>query len=379
MLLAGRLNFQIRLQFATFCNIDHSIIDLSHLDPQQLIMRLSFMALMGSFLPTIVAATAASAAAAAAAQEVLITDMINWLRANGAFINDKLQIRHINPDDPSSPRGLFALESLEEGETVCNIPWELIISPSEKAVPPSERYMQLDCGTINAVYEEISKSESDMTPYGKYLLSQPRGYTLGFWSKEGQDLFWEMTNDEKLPPVWVEDIIDDWEEECGGDAENDIHLFAMMLVKARADYQYLVPFYGEFKHTLVFDVRFCLLSPAFLFLPLHVMFVHPFSKDMMNHHNGKKNVVHKHHSYMDPIDKTGYEIVTSKPVLAGDELFYSYNHCVVCDQYLDWFGTPEMFLHFGFVEGYPQRWLFDFARVKFDLDWKDGDEETGKR
>ena len=27
----------------------------------------------------------------------------------------------------------------------------------------------------------------------------------------------------------------------------------------------------------------------------------------------------------------------------------------------------------------PQRWLFDFARVKFDLDWKDGNEATGEQ
>lgn len=100
---------------------------------------------------------------------------------------------------------------------------------------------------------------------------------------------------------------------------------------------------------------------------------------MMNHNNGKMNVIHKYNPYKgDPIDKTGYEMVTSKPILAGEELFLSYNQCVICDQYYDWFGTPEMFLHFGFVESYPQRWLFDFARVKFDLDWKDGDEGTGK-
>ena len=121
-------------------------------------------------------------------------------------------------------------------------------------------------------------------------------------------------------------------------------MFALMLVKARADYQYLVPFY-----------------------------------DMMNHSNRKTNVAHKYDPYKgDKIDKKGYEIVTSKPVLAREELFNSYNHCSICQEYYDWFGTPEMFLHFGFVEGYPQRWLFDFARVKFDLDWKDGDEGTGK-
>jgi len=289
------------------------------------------------------AATAVTETVANDTQDVLITNLIHWLRANGSFINEKLQIRHINPDDPTSPRGVFALKPLEEGETVCNIPWDLMIEPSKNSVVVEENE-SLDCGTINAVIEELSKSETEMTPYGKYLLSQPRGYTLGFWSNEGKELFWEMTNAEKLPPIWIEDSLEEWEEECDGDVENEDHVFAVMLVKARADYQYLVPFY-----------------------------------DMMNHNNGKTNVAHKYDPYKgDPIDKTGYEMVTSKPIMAGEEIYNSYNHCTICQHYYDWFGTPEMFLHFGFVEGYPQRWLFDFARVKFDLDWKDGDEGTGE-
>ncbi len=222
---------------------------------------LSFMVLLGIFLPK----TVATATAAADTQDVLISDLINWLRANGAFINDKIKIRHINPDDPSSPRGLFALKPLEEGETVCNIPWELIISPSEKPVPQDERHEQLDCGTINAVFEEIGKSDSDnMTPYGKYLLSQPRGYTLGFWSNEGQDLFWEMTDNDKLPPVWIDDILQDWEDECGGNIDNSLHVFAVMLVKTRADYQYLVPFYGEFQYSK------CSMYGCISWLHLHI-------------------------------------------------------------------------------------------------------------
>ncbi len=196
----------------------------------------------GFLLLTIAAAAAAAAVNESVAndtQDVLIADLIKWLRANGSFINDKLQIRHINPDDPTSPRGVFALEPLEEGETVCNIPWELMIKPAK------DEREEHDCGTINAVIKELSKSETEMSPYGKYLLSQPRGYTLGFWSEEGQELFWEMTNDERLPPVWIEKFVDTWEEYCDGDDENDDHVFAVMLVKARADYQYLVPFYGE--------------------------------------------------------------------------------------------------------------------------------------
>ena len=101
---------------------------------------------------------------------------------------------------------------------------------------------------------------------------------------------------------------------------------------------------------------------------------------MMNHNNAKTNVKHLYNPYKDPVDKTGYEIVTTKPVRAGEELYVSYNQCpsVVCDETRDWMGTPELFLHFGFVEAMPQRWLFDFARVKYDLDWKDGNESSGE-
>ena len=62
--------------------------------------------------------------------------------------------------------------------------------------------------------------------------------------------------------------------------------------------------------------------------------------------------------------------------MGKDELYNSYNQCNICYDYHDHMGTPEIFLHFGFVEPMPQRWLFDFARVKFDLNWKDGDETS---
>ena len=213
---------------------------------------------LGGFFVLLILSTSAAVGATASAtasiakngsdaqdDDVLITDMVDWLKSNGAYINDKLQVRRVNPDDPSSPRGMFALESLDAGEIIYNIPWDLMITPIESNSAKGAS-KQLDCGTIKAVIEELGKNESDMTPYAKYLQAQPRWYTLPFWSDEGQSLFWEMTNDERLPPVWIEDIIDDWVKECNGDTTNEDHLFAVMLVKTRADYQYLVPFYGEY-------------------------------------------------------------------------------------------------------------------------------------
>ena len=92
---------------------------------------------------------------------------------------------------------------------------------------------------------------------------------------------------------------------------------------------------------------------------------------MINHDNGRCNVKHVYDPYKpDPIDVTGYKIVTTKKIKKDEQLYNSYNHCTICYELYDWVGTPEIFLQFGFVEPLPQRWLFDFARVKFDLDYK---------
>jgi hypothetical protein len=88
---------------------------------------------------------------------------------------------------------------------------------------------------------------------------------------------------------------------------------------------------------------------------------------MFNHDNGKYNIQHKYNPYTSSVKETGYGVVASQKINAGDEIYNSYNRCTVCDAWYDWFGTPEVFLQFGFVENYPQRWLFDLARVKFDL------------
>ena len=98
------------------------------------------------------------------------------------------------------------------------------------------------------------------------------------------------------------------------------------------------------------------------------------SQDMFNHDNGNYNIRHKFNPYTSSIIETGYGVITSRKIHAGEELYNSYNRCSICDGYLDWFGTPEVYLHYGFVENYPQRWLFDLARVKVDLTQDDNNE-----
>lgn len=271
----------------------------------------------------------------------LSLQLLEWLRANGAFISSKVEVRNVIPGDPTSPRGVFALDALEEGEVICRIPWNLIIKPEED--PKKEDW---DCGTVEATVKAMSGDS--ITPYGKYLLKQPRGYLPAFWSTEGQTLLSEMLG-EDLPPHNIPEDTIDWAEYCKGASLDDpLQMHARMIVLARADYQLLVPFY-----------------------------------DMINHRNGKWYNVRHTKSYEDLYEHNQphphhFEVVAGKMIQPGEQLYNSYNQCNICAWSKDWLGTPEMLKQYGFVELMPQRWLFHYVRVKFDLDWKDGDESSGE-
>ena len=106
--------------------------------------------------------------------------LLEWLRENGAYINGKLEVRHVVPDEPSSTRGVFATTEMDKDEIVCTIPWKLMLKPS-KELKKRTTAEQSDCGTMHEVVR--ATSEDTITPYGKYLLTLPRDYTAGFWSK----------------------------------------------------------------------------------------------------------------------------------------------------------------------------------------------------
>lgn len=127
------------------------------------------------------AATAATAdeASRSAEQNALTAQLVDWLRDNGAYINEKLSIKQL---DPSLPRGIHAMNNMEEGETVCKIPWSLILKPSAEELA-KEYDNSTDCGTIESVYHAITAERDEMTPYGKYLLNQPQAYIAAFWSQ----------------------------------------------------------------------------------------------------------------------------------------------------------------------------------------------------
>ena len=190
----------------------------------------------------------------------------------------------------------------------------------------------------------LSTRSNHLTELDQLPRKYPRSLSLSWCQNYDTILIFIPLPARGVDLILKEDIV----ERCTNlPMSEPLYRHAAMLVKARADYIWMIPLY-----------------------------------DMTNHHNGKHNIVHKYYPYnskdLSIIKQTGYEIIASKHIEKNDQLYLTYNRCKYSRHVLDWHGTPEMFLGYGFVESMPQRWLFDFARVKFDLDWKDGSELSGE-
>ncbi|EJK54883.1 hypothetical protein THAOC_25450 [Thalassiosira oceanica] len=117
--------------------------------------------------------------------DVLTDDLISWVKSNGAFIDDRISIRRVDPADPTSPRGIFADRgSFEKGEKLFSIPTELIYDGKPRTVKQNvgKRWKDdhHDCGTTYEIHDAML---SGATPYGRYLAAQPRRYVPGYFRR----------------------------------------------------------------------------------------------------------------------------------------------------------------------------------------------------
>jgi hypothetical protein len=165
-------------------------------------------------------------------------------------------------------------------------------------------------------------------PYIQYLRSAPPVNIPSTWSKKGKKLLKQIIGTKQLPPtratLWLDKY---WKKECNG-SDDPFEIQAAMQLVSRGDDDTLTPVY-----------------------------------DMYNHRNGKwlntrpKMTEGKRH-----------EMYASKTIEKGDEIYLSYNQCIDCFNRHFNFGTPELFRDYGFVEQYPQRWIFHRQEIAFDVD-----------
>ena len=173
--------------------------------------------------------------------DVLATDLADWLRTNGARIHDGLSIRRRDPADPTSPRGVFATRAIDEGEVLCNIPWELLIKPEDKYDSDDEDDDD-DGGLCDTLVSTIEAFDDETNAYARYLLGQPRRFLPEFWSDDARTLMSEMlavgetalgpmTKQDELPPHGIGEggMLEGLMEDCEGfgiDWTNENHVHA---------------------------------------------------------------------------------------------------------------------------------------------------------
>lgn len=198
------------------------------------------------------------------------------------------------------------------------------------------------CLLARRVLDEMAHLHS--SPYAPYLkLLQSQSLTLpSAWSINGKDLLAQVQGD--LPPVELVGWSDDWKHLCHG-TEHDLPVYLTTVQR-----QWL-------------DDR---LIPVI---------------DFLNHRNGlwlntmiETATTTTTTNNDDDTTATLIVVRASRDIAADEEIYATYNQCLGCDERFDSYGTPELLRDYGFVEDFPQRWVFHEYGIGFDLDETEDDE-----
>ncbi len=226
------------------------------------------------------------------------------------------------------------------------------------------KYRFFSCRSIYSLAKELQLGEkSTRAPYVRYLLSQQRGTMPGEWTKAGQEFFANVLGHGDLPPyedTWRTQYATEWIEGCSGSDNID---------DPGDDHQHPDDDDAGFERA-----AFWLASSRdedTLMIPVY---------DMANHSNDpdKLNTL----SYKPEAAGGAFRFVASKTIPPGNQIYNSYNRCNQCShvpesdcETFSFHRTPDLFVHFGFVEDYPQNWEFDPAHQSGEDSSDDDDTE----
>ena len=112
--------------------------------------------------------------------EKIQNDLISWVRSKGGSFSDKIEIRRVNPEDPTSYMGVFVREPIEAKESLFVIPRDCFIHVFDTAETQQtnneaddisyETYNADLCKLANKLMNEMKLGEkSEYAPYVAYL------------------------------------------------------------------------------------------------------------------------------------------------------------------------------------------------------------------
>ncbi|CAB9523537.1 expressed unknown protein [Seminavis robusta] len=279
-----------------------------------------------------------------------VAKMVEWVRSRGGYVNPKIEFRRSNPSDPKSHFGIFAKEEVQPKEILLNIPPNCVLGldlVSEAKISSNDdgRYYDSMCQLSHKLLDELKLGQdSTFAPYVQYLKEQSYGQLPATYSLPGQQLMEQIVGQAgesstlskgnstsfhqslRLPPALAVSWLSDRFSQCI-DVHDPAQRQAVALVAQRG-----------------WDIVLC---PLF---------------DLVNHHNGAKLNTESTSVY----DPNGFKVRASKAIEAGEEAYSTYDKCLDCGDTAAYWGTPEIFREYGFVENFPQRWIFKRS-IGFEL------------
>lgn len=260
---------------------------------------------------------------------IAIKDWVAGLE--GGFFHKNLEIGYLDGSD--SRIGMFTTAPIAKDETLFSVPRNLLVTAGDD----KKSYGGLWCPTARNLAKEMRLGdESRLAPYARYMLAQPYGQLPSHWSEPGKAMLNQLLSQDDdndgndLPPLaateWIEQ---EWKEDCDGSDDVFEQHAALLLIQRGWD-----------------DI----MIPLF---------------DMLSHRNGKWL-----NTKTDTVHGTGTKPISVRAlrdIVAGEEIYTSYNLCEDCGQRHKGYGTPEILRDYGFVEQYPTRWALK-GRFRFTVD-----------
>ena len=333
--------------------------------------------------------------------------LIDWVRSRGGYVNDKFELRRMDPGDPTSPFGAFAAADIEADETLFHIPRSCYLSPSRKKVGSvegdddeeedydddeeedeeptassenvyrnegqwsanwEELYAESVCELAHFLLDEwasykLNPGTSKYAPYFSYLDTQPLGAIPATYSELGRAVLKSIVD---RPIASFSET--SWENFTQEDIDRmhyalhpawhmtdwiDDHFVASGCIEADDEMG---------RHAVALAIQRGYDSE---FIPIW---------DMVNHSNEKVNVEADSVS-----DEDGIEVWASVHIPAGNEIFATYNYCTDCFDVGDEWGTPGIFRDFGFVEGDYQVWPYLDFGIWFQMTYSQDETENGEK
>jgi hypothetical protein len=267
------------------------------------------------------------------ARDQQLQDIIYWVRSEGGFFNDKLEIRRADPADPTSYYGIFAKETIQLNERIMTIESSSMMRHELGAWASDDEKgpFQVLCSVTHMLLKELRLGvKSKYAPYINYLLEEEHGQIPATWSQAGKDMLvdvidegtegwngWNMTE-------WIKNS---FEGKCIKEGD-PFEIQALALAAQRGYHNLLIPLY-----------------------------------DMVNHSNDKEAINVENTS----IDLDGMRVAASREIPAGQELLTTYKSFTDGDTVPNDWGTQEILCNYGFVEPYPRKFKLGLDHLRFSV------------